>query len=412
LRRIGGRLVKLYRSPRLRLYALASIATILIFFLGWRFWQYNFDDKFRADDYRILDQPVPDDLWFAPDGRLVSVRVNGFNVSVIWWDLQKGSRHRRWFDVRALSIRGPKVKYFLDKSGESYPDDILANSILFSISSEGDKVVWVEHSVLQFAAIGKGWIARPGVPLRLNGGLYPVHLSFTGHDVVTVLYNNGVLENIDIAQRRVGIAGTTLFGGWTLWSHGPVMAFSHFSSGDAALCQVANADKLDQFVHPKIVGGVSLAAWGNNRLAVGISNGSVAMLRRDSPTGPDSSVPIGPGKPVWAVAFYDPNRMFAGGDFNGLYYIEYKNNSFAPRLLLDAPSGVRKICAGTKYIAILSSSALAVASVGSHPALTDDGVFWMTLISLIVTIILGLIPLRDWSLKKKSQGAAKPIPAE
>ena len=394
-----------FRSPKGKLFVMSGITLALLASLTYKFWRYNYGPKFRADEYRILDQPVPRDFWFAPDGRLVTVAIAGSDISVYKWHLDKGTYSRYGFDVRKLSARGPSASYILDKCGDGSLESALPDSVLFSFSQNGDLVAWADRGFLSFAEVTRKGLRYKSLPFKLGGGSYVEHLSFTDSGMVTIIYDNGMLESIDLSRRRVGEAGTTLPGGWSLWSHGPVMAFSHFDTGDAAVVQINGPDKIDHFAHSDITGGVSLAAWGADRLVIGRSDGSVAMLRRNTAPGPFSSIPLVSGRPVWAVAFYDSKRMFAGGDFPGVYNIEYQGNSFVPRLLLEEAAGVRRIAVAKDHIAVLTSSALAVASIGSHPALSDDGTFIFNLISFVLSLV-GFVPTVVAFMKTKKVNAS------
>jgi hypothetical protein len=390
------------RVPLVRLCLMASLTLVLLAIVAVKIWKYTYGPKFIANNYRTLDQPVPDDFWFAPDGRLVTVRVGAPGVSIFIWDLVRDKYEERTFALGRLSVKGNSARYILDKCGENIPPESLASSVIFTISQDGKSAAWVENGFLSLADVLSHDIHYKGLPFKLSAGSYVEHLSITGPQLVTVLYDNGTLESIDLAHRRAGAAGTALFGGWALWSHGPVMAFSHFASGNAALVQIMGPDKIEHFAHQDISGGISVAAWGSDRLAIGRRDGSVAMLRRNMAPGPSSSVPLGPVRQVWAVAFYNPDRMFAGGDFVGVYDVEYRANVFRSHLLFNDPVGVRRIAASGDCIAVLTSSALGVASIGYHPALSDDGVFVVTLVSLLVSVV-GLV-LSAWPFLKDKRG--------
>jgi len=340
------------------------------------------------------DGQPPSSFWFALDGRLITVWERGSCVFVRRDDLDAGNAdgiERRRLDFARLAANPEQTvqEWLPQRSERCDPDANSGNNPqapettgetfdrslpVYAISETGDQFLWMWDQALYLIApfdlhgsqqvrdleLGQ---ARTRLPIQYLAFIRPSLIGFIDEDGGLGFWQHSPDSSHELAF------GTRFQGPAPLQARSGVLAVAVFDAGDIGVVHYLGAEGFQlRMYRPPFSGGSVLGLSPSAmRIAVGSSGGSLWRedLNQVAASGP-SQVPAGPSQresnvpdAIGALAFIDEERVLVGGDFEGLWLVDWHGEA---KQAYGKFQGVRKLAASREHIAYATATAFKVAS--------------------------------------------------
>jgi hypothetical protein len=257
---------------------------------------YDMSERIDATLPRTIETKNVSRLWFSPAGDLVAYGLDGIHLTVQVWASGSGSL----LHERTLELTSPPK----------------TAAPTFAVSEDASQIAWISPAGVHVEALfGSAPGAEPAEhPLRRR--IEISSLALVGVANLAMLYRDGNLELWDLAKGGV-IASKNL--GITepcpLLGKGSYLAtYSRFSH-DAFVLDTGLGDRLSLIENSRYASAIlAVALSAQGRLAISLGD-------QMQEQGVAVQAPGG----IQALAFYDLSRVFAGGDFGGIFLLGRKD---------------------------------------------------------------------------------------
>ena len=268
-------------------------------------------------------------IWFTPAGELAGIGQAGARLTIHMWAGRNGAGLRE----RALELPSSKER----------PDP------LYAVSSDASKVAWIANGAVHVEDCFPA--AQPVAsdhPFRRPVAIASV--AFIGSNGLAVLYRDAELELWNLTRDTVTTSKPLSFTEpGPLLSNGPYLAASSLLSRDIFVFDTGIGDKLSVVEYTK---------YPAEMLAVTLSPiARLAAGTRDKLQ--IEGQPISAPGPIYALAYYDRNRVLVGGDFPGILLI---NRAGGPLQAAESNPGTTLLAANESRLAFGTSRSISLYS--------------------------------------------------
>lgn len=337
-----------------------------------------------------------DNLWFLPDGRLVSTQRDQDGLVLVSTWQADGSQLKRAANKKSFELS--KVLNLLEeletqdknrpRDGWSIPQ--------YAIARDGSKAaVYLDGYLAIVPADTK--VTSPQdleeIELVSKPADAPLALSITDNGLIALGYPNGKIEFRDSERlyQVVGTAQTKLTGPSIMKPWGNFLAVVSPINAAVVLLDLRTLTK-ETPLHgypPSPVENFTLAISDNGGLAIATGSSKVLMTQPDG-TG-DASLPLEAYGTVKILSFYDNERIIAGGEFQNLYVL---SRDQLPAPIAIVPNGVNALAVSNKRIAYAGEDGLFLMwhTTKRLPSMSGKIVF---LVGSVVVIVLVILSIRD-----------------
>lgn len=268
----------------------------------------------------LLESGSVDDVWFSQDGLVLLLEhASGLGYRIRKWDIAAGRfLAAQYFDFRRL----PLVEGAERSSTEP------TRPPLHSVSREGTHVAWIDNRFLRWASLQSLRAGRYERSIPLPPWSRPRGVAFfRDNSHILVVFENDLFKVFNVLADRIGHEpGSSFPGVWKLKPIGEVLtAVSEKEESGPPFCLEMSGDKLFIF-SPELPGLTLTAATAKNcsEMVVGTVDGMVLPLRPGRVAEPKDNLYDLLGAPVRLLAMGSDERVFAAGDFEGIYELEMR----------------------------------------------------------------------------------------
>jgi len=395
----------------------------------------------------------PSSFWFAPDGSLIAVWEYGNCVFLRKDNLDTGATDRKHFDFARVAsepdltvkdwlgqrangcdpnthdgknpqptkstesgVADPPTSEEADASAEAMGQpaettgEAVARSLpVYAISETGDSLTWLSGQdlyLLEDFTPPDSQKVKDLIQGRPRTRLPIRHLAFMGPALISFIDDDGRLGFWSYSPNNSAqLAFGTHFAGTTpVQSRGSVLAAPFFTVGDLGVVQFDGPGQfnLRMYQLPFWDGAVLALSPSGVRVVVGSSSGNLWRedLQEIALSGPPQAG-AGPSTKessvlgaVHALAFVDDERVLVGGDFEGLWLVDWQGE---PEKIYGNSQGVLRLAASREHIAYATATTVKVASY--RKPWRSDAVGEGIVGGLLGSIFLALVG-KLWSLRK------------
>lgn len=322
-------------------------------------------------------------LWFLPDGALLGAMQVDSGIIVSIWKPENGSlvRQSKYFSLatsreyinRSVNRDGPEIRQL--------PENV-------AIARDGSRLA---HLLYGYLVVVSDTSGRPIDEIDLGRSLTesPSALAFTDTGLVALAYPNGKIELRDPNNltQVVGSAQTNLNTPSIMKPLGNFLAVVSAVNAAVVMLDMRSLTKQTALrgYPASPLENFTLAISDKGRLAIATGESRVVVYPIDGSG--EGSIALDTYGRVKILAFYDDDRVLAGGDFDDLYLL---SQGGIPERVLIADGGVKALAANGNRIAYAGPAGISLVWHTKTRYLSTSGKVALAILGIVLLGLAGL----------------------